>query len=140
MTKSNILSFICGAAAVFAIGAFMGQSQAQSPGHVYELRTYSATPGKLDALIARFRDHTETIFKRHDIDAIGYWVPQDNKNNVLIYIVEHKSRTDAAKNWAAFQADDEWKKVRAESEANGPLTTKAPDSVYMNPLDFSKLK
>ena len=137
MSKSHILSFLCGGLAVF--GVTLGIN-AQAPHHVYELRTYTAPPGKLDALEARFRDHTEAIFKRHGLTAIGYWVPQDNKNNQFIYIVDHKSKEDAAKNWAAFQADDEWKKVRAESEANGPLTTKAPDSVYMDPTDFSRLK
>jgi hypothetical protein len=138
MTKSHLLSFLLGAAAVFGL-SMIGQSNAQSPDHVFELRTYHASPGKLDALVARFRDHTEAIFKRHDLKAIGYWIPQDNTDNVFIYIVEHKSKADATKNWAAFQADDEWKKVRTESELNGPLQTKV-DSVYMNPTDFSKLK
>ena len=140
MTRSNLLSFVCGAAAVFGVMTIAEQSHAQSPNHVYELRTYTAPPGKLDALIARFRDHTEAIFKRHNLKAIGYWVPEDNKENQLIYILDHKSKADADKNWAAFQADEEWKKVRAESEAGGALTTKAPDRVYMNQLDFSKLK
>ena len=137
MSKSHIVSFLCGGLAVLGVTMIVN---AQAPHHVYELRTYTAPPGKLDALEARFRDHTEAIFKRHGLVAIGYWVPQDNKNNQLIYIVDHKSKEDATKNWAAFQADDEWKKVRAESEANGPLTTKAPDSVYMDPTDFSRLK
>jgi len=139
MNKSHILSFLCGGLAVLAV-TLVTQSNAQSPNHVYELRTYTAPPGKLDALEARFRDHTEAIFKRHGLHAIGYWVPQDNENNQFIYIVEHKSKEDATKNWAAFQADEEWKKVRAESEAGGPLTTKPPESVYMNPTDFSRLK
>jgi hypothetical protein len=138
MTNSHIVSFLLGGLAVFGVTTMV--SNAQSSAHVYELRTYTAPPGKLDALEARFRDHTEAIFKKHNIKAIGYWVPVDNKNNQMIYVVDHKSMEDATKNWAAFQADDEWKKVRAESEANGPLTTKAPDSVYMTPLDFSKLK
>ncbi len=137
MTKSHIVSFLCGALA--ALGVTMAVN-AQAPHHVYELRTYTAPPGKLDALIARFRDHTETIFHRHDLHAIGYWVPEDNKNNQLIYIVDHKSKADADKNWAAFQNDPEWKKVRAESEKDGPLTTKPPERVFMDPLDFSKLK
>jgi hypothetical protein len=138
MTKSHALSFILGAAA--ALGLTMAvTSDAQSPHHVYELRMYHANPGKLDALVARFRDHTETIFKRHNIHAIGYWIPEDNKDNLLIYIVDHKSKEDATKNWAAFQADDEWKKVRTESEANGALQNKV-DSVYMDPTDFSRLK
>jgi hypothetical protein len=139
MNKSHIVSFLCGGLAALGV-TMVSQSNAQSPAHVYELRTYTAPPGKLDALEARFRDHTEAIFKRHGLHAIGYWVPQDNKENHFIYIVEHKSMDDARKNWAAFQADDEWKKVRAESEAGGPLTTKAPESVYMNPTDFSRLK
>lgn len=139
MTKSHLLSFLCGGLAVLGL-TMVDQSNAQSSSHVYELRTYTAPAGKLDALEARFRDHTEAIFKRHSLHAIGYWVPQDNKNNQLIYIVEHKSKEDATKNWAAFQADEEWKKVRAESEAAGPLTTKPPESVYMNPTDFSRLK
>jgi len=140
MNKSHIVSFLCGGLAVLGVTMVVGQSNAQAPHHVFELRTYTAPPGKLDALEARFRDHTEAIFKRHDLKTIGYWVPEENKDNLFIYIVEHKSKADADKNWAAFQADDEWKKVRAESEANGPLTTKAPDRIFMDPVDFSKMK
>ena len=99
MTRSNLLSFVCGALAVFGVMTIAGPSHAQSPNHVYELRTYTAPPGKLDALIARFRDHTEAIFKRHNLKAVGYGVPEDNKNNQLIYILDHKSKADADKNW-----------------------------------------
>jgi len=137
MTKSNILAFLSGGLVALAATAVVN---AQAPHHVYELRTYTAPPGKLDALVARFRDHTDAIFKRHDMKAIGYWVPEDNKDNHFIYILEHNSKADADRNWAAFQADEEWKKVRAESEKDGPLTTKAPDRVYMDPVDFSKMK
>jgi hypothetical protein len=139
MTKSNILSFVFGALTVAGVSFISQTMTAQSNAHVYELRTYHAVPGKLDALVARFRDHTDAIFKRHDLKAIGYWVPQENTDNVLIYIVDHKNKADADKNWAAFQNDEEWKKVRTESEAGGPLQTKV-DRVFMNPTDFSKLK
>ena len=44
---------------------------------VYDLRTYTAAEGKLDALNARFRDHTVRLFKRHGIESLGYWVPTD---------------------------------------------------------------
>ena len=138
MTKSHLLSFIFGAAAVLGIN-MIGQSKAEAPNHVFELRTYHAAPGKLDALVARFRDHTDTMFKKYELKTVGYWIPQDNTDNVFIYIVEHKSKADADKNWAAFQADEAWKKVRTESEVNGPLQTKV-DRVFMSPTDFSKLK
>ncbi len=119
--------------------SLVGQSFAQAPSHVYELRVYHANPGKLDALIARFADHTEAIFARHKIHAIGYWVPQDNSQNLLYYIVQHDSKEAATKNWAAFNNDEEWKKVRAESEVNGVLNDHI-DSTYMNPTAFSRLK
>ena len=107
---------------------------------VYELRTYTCHPGKLEALKARFRDHTIAIFNRHKMESIGYWVPEGEKSQTtLIYILAHPSREAAEKNWAAFRADPEWVKVRTESEAAGPIVEKT-ESVYMNPADFSKLK
>ena len=108
---------------------------------VYELRTYTCNEGKLEALKARFRDHTIAIFKRHNMESIGYWVPQDpeRSKNTLIYIIAHTSREAAAKNWADFRADPEWQKVQKESEAAGPIVQKT-ESVYMSPTDFSQLK
>ena len=108
---------------------------------VYELRTYTSYEGKLEAVKARFRDHTIAIFKRHGMESIGYWVPQDpeRSKNTLIYILAHPSLAAAEKNWAAFRADPEWLKVKAESEAAGPIVLKT-DSVFLTPTEFSKLK
>lgn len=109
---------------------------------VFELRTYTCNEGKLDALKARFRDHTIEIFKRHGMESIGYWIPQDPEKakTTLIYIIAHPSREAAAKNWKEFAADPEWKKVAAASEANGKILAKAPESVFMDPADFSQIK
>jgi hypothetical protein len=73
--------------------------------------------------------------------SIAYWVPQDapTKDNTLVYVLAHPSREAAAKNWAEFRADPEWVKAKAESEKDGPLTTKV-ESVFMDPTDFSALK
>jgi hypothetical protein len=51
------------------------------------MRTYYAAPGKMDALLARFADHTEAIFQRHGLKTIGYWIPQENPKNLLLYIL-----------------------------------------------------
>jgi hypothetical protein len=109
---------------------------------VFELRTYTCNEGKLEALKTRFRDHTIEIFKRHGMESIGYWIPQDGERSktTLIYIIAHASREQAAKNWREFAADPEWKKVAAESEANGKILVKAPESVFMDPADFSQIK
>jgi hypothetical protein len=116
--------------------------QAAAADRVFEMRTYTAPPGKLEALKARFRDHTIRLFKRHNMEAIGYWQPMDAplSENTLTYILIHPSRDAAVKNWAAFQADPEWQRVRAESQKDGPLTAKTPDSLFLNPVDFSPIK
>ncbi len=91
----------------------------------FELRTYYAASGKLEALHARFRDHTNQLFVKHGMELVGYWVPTDKEQGEkLIYIIVHKSRDAAKKSWQEFQNDPDWKKVRAESEANGKLVEK----------------
>ena len=117
--------------------------EAAAANRVYELRTYTAPPGKLEDLKARFRDHTIQIFEKHGMKSIGYWVPQDGPEheNTLIYIISHESREAAKKNWSEFGADPAWVKAKGESEKNGPLTVPGTTkSVYMDPTDFSALK
>jgi hypothetical protein len=108
---------------------------------VFELRTYTAPDGKLDALQTRFRDHTRRIFDKHGMTSIGYWVPEDEplKSNTLIYILAHPSREAAKKNWADFAADPEWKQVSAESQKDGPIVSKVV-SVFMDAADYSAIK
>ncbi len=115
---------------------------AQGPaGHVYELRTYTAAEGKLANVNARFRDHTKRIFEKHNIKSIGYWTPLEGPTaeTTLIYLLEHPSREDARKNWAAFSADPDWQKAKAESETAGRIVAKA-ESVFLNPTDYSPIK
>ena len=98
---ASLLSFIGGAAMTVALSN-LGSSN--SAPHVYELRMYHVNEGKMDALVARFGDHTDAIFKRHNMKSIGYWSPEDapDSQNLFIYILEHPSRQEAEKNWAAF--------------------------------------
>jgi hypothetical protein len=116
-----------------------GTNSMQSSTEVFELRVYHATEGKLPELLARFRDHTDKLFAKHGLKSVAYWTPVDEpqKNNTLIYILQHPSREAAAANWKAFQDDPDWKRVKAKSEENGPLTVKI-DSTYMAYTDFSK--
>jgi hypothetical protein len=108
---------------------------------VYELRTYTAPPGKLDALIARFRDQTIRIFNKHHMESVGYFVPQDPalSQNTLIYILKHPSREEAEKNWKEFQNDPEWKKVAAETEKDGKIVDKV-ERIWLTPTPFSLMK
>ena len=105
---------------------------------VYELRVYHALPGKLESLVARFRDHTMGIFAKHGMKSVAYWTALDEpvKSSTLIYILEHPSRDAATANWKSFQEDPEWKSVKEKSEANGKLVEKI-DSTFLTLTDFS---
>ena len=131
-----------GAAGVFvAMAGVKGIAQAGAgagAGTVFELREYHAYEGKLDDLLARFRDHTIAIFKRHGIESVAYWTPTDEPlaGKTLFYILRHPSRAAATANWAAFHDDPEWKRVSAASEANGKLVEKT-ESTFLKLTDFS---
>ena len=140
-------------AAVAVIGAFAAgfvvhdrlfpTMSAEAANRVFEVRTYTAPPGKLDALKARFRDHTIKSFNKHDMTSIAYFIPQDAplSGNTIVYVLAHPSREAAKKNWAAFMADPEWVKAKAESEKDGKIvmTGKVSGTFPNSPinLDFN---
>ena len=137
-------ALICGAVLlVFVIGRISGLAAAeeQAKNRVFEIRTYTTEEGKLDDLLARFRDHTCKLFEKHGMTNVGYWVPEDEpkSKNTLVYILAHESRDAAKKNWSEFSNDPDWKKARADSEAAGKIVTHT-ESVFADPTDFSPLK
>ena len=118
------------------------KDKSAADGRVFEMRTYVAFEGKTQDMHKRFRDHTVTLFKKHGMESIGYWVPEDDKDGAgrtLVYLIAHKSREQAKKNWSAFAADPEWKQVASASEKDGKLVEKVI-SVYLDPTDYSAIK
>ncbi|MBM4183535.1 MAG: NIPSNAP family protein [Gemmatimonadetes bacterium] len=108
---------------------------------VFELRTYTAPEGKLDDLLARFRNHTMRIFERHGMTNVGYWLPQDTalRSNTLVYLLAHPSRAAADQAWRDFAADPEWQRVSEESQRDGRIVTQVVRQ-YLDPTDFSQMK
>jgi hypothetical protein len=102
----------------------------------FELRIYSCYPGRREALIQRFRDHTIRIFDKHRMESIGYWLPSDSSQNTLYYILAYSSRQARDSAWNAFHADPEWVEVVRQSEANGKIVEKVT-SVFMNAAGMS---
>jgi hypothetical protein len=110
-------------------------------GKVFELRTYVANPGKLEALNKRFREHTNALFKKHGVEIIGFWTPTagPEAQNTLIYIVAFPSVEAQKKAWAAFMKDPEWIKAKKESEVNGVLVQKVI-SQNLKATDYSPIR
>ena len=114
----------------------------QGKDRFFEMRTYYAAEGKIDALNARFRNHTNKLFQKHGIEMVGYWQPVDDKNNkkgVLVYILAYPSREAREKSWKDFFADPDWQAAAKKSEENGKLVAKV-ESVYMTPTDYSPIR
>ena len=132
----SLLSLIIGlGAGIFA------SSSAQEDSKVYELRIYTATPGNLENLHARFRDHTIRIFENNGMKIVGFWSPtsEEEADDTLIYVLEHASQEAANASWQAFGQDPEWKSVSDASNANGPILA-GVERRYMTATDYSPLK
>ena len=108
-----------------------GLSAQKVDSRYFELRIYYCNPGRLDALIERFQNHTTKIFEKHGMENIGYWVPVANEKNALYYILAYPSKDARDKSWAAFSSDPQWKEVQSKSEESGKIV-ESVTSVFMN--------
>ena len=113
----------------------------ENPARIFELRTYTAHPGQLPNLLARFRDHTKKLFATHGMSQIGYWITAGNEAGQpkLIYLLAHPTEAAGKQHFEAFRQDPAWVKAKAASEKAGPLTLNIA-SVYLKPTDYSPMK
>jgi hypothetical protein len=106
---------------------------------IYELRIYTALPGRLPALLKRFETITLNIWKKHGIRQAGFWTVQvGDNNNELYYLLAWESLGERQQKWDAFQADPEWIAKRAETERDGPIV-QAIKNVMLQPTAFSSV-
>ncbi len=106
---------------------------------LYELRVYTAVPGRMPELLARFKDHTVSIWQKHGVVPIGFWTTLiGHSSSELTYILAWNSLAEREIKWAAFQSDPEWLRVRDESENDGPIVTKINNQI-LSPTSFSAL-
>src|SRR4051812_19649460 len=137
------LSLVLVGLAAFAAGFSTGQESSAGK-RVYEMRTYTALPGRLPALNKRFAEHTLKLFEKHGMRNEMYFIPTERAvgqqvtpvENTLIYVVSHDSREAADKSWKAFGADAEWKTAQKASEADGKIVEKV-ERVWMTLTDYS---
>ena len=136
-------------AGAFVCGTWFGRA-AESPAafaaepaaaQFYELRIYTAAPGKMDALHARFRDHTLRLFEKHGIRNVGYWTGADEgQREKLYYVVAYPDRGARERMLVnGIAKDPEFLKAVAESEKGGKLTS-GTESVLLVPADYSPMR
>ncbi len=136
--KASAISII---SLIIGLGAGIFFSTSAQDQKVFELRTYQATPGNLDNLHARFRDHTTRIFRKHGMEVVGYWSPtsEEERDDTLVYLLSHDNQDAADASWQAFIADPEWEAVAEESNRNGQILG-GIERKYMVATDYSPMK
>jgi hypothetical protein len=114
-----------------------------SKDRLFELRTYVASPGNLENLHARFRNHTVELFSKHGMEHIGYWAPmkdQPGAADTFLYLLAHPSREARDRAFQAFRDDPDWSAARKASEekAGGSLTAQGGvKELFLVPTDYS---
>lgn len=124
--KTTILS-VC--AVLLAFSGF-AQQLSGSTSTYFEIRKYYANEGKLPDLIKRFEDHTLSLFEKSGMENIAYFVPVENEDNSLTYILGYPDEKARDVMWGKFMNDPEWQKVFAASRENGALV-KGVDQTFM---------
>ncbi|MEX0994805.1 MAG: NIPSNAP family protein [Balneolaceae bacterium] len=148
MTKKINIGAIL-VAAIFAINLAFPGFETEKPvesaddtkvtdDRIYELRTYTTHPGKLEDLHSRFKNHTVQLFAKYGMVSVGYWVPVD-QDNTLIYILSHNSREAAEKSWDGFRNDPDWQRAYEASRADGPIVSNV-ESVFMKATPYSQIR
>ena len=106
---------------------------------LYEMRTYTAMPGRLPDLHKRFAGITLGFFKKHGIQTVGFWTNEiGGASDQLIYILAYESLADREKKWGAFSADPERLAQFAETEKNGPLVRRLTAQI-LRPTPYSPI-
>ena len=122
---------------ILLLGSISSFAQ-KSDSRFFELRTYYTFPGRQEALIKRFTNHTTRLFEKHGMTNIGYWKAETAPDRI-IYVLAYPDKAARDSSWKAFNSDPEWRKVAKESEADGKIVEKV-ESVFMDALPFSKIK
>lgn len=87
---------------------------------IYEVRVYQATEGNAEAMRRRFEKEVAPRFPTFGIELLGAFVAPEEDGR-LTYVTRFADEAARKQAWERFGSDPEWKKVKAQSEVDGPL-------------------
>jgi hypothetical protein len=114
----------------FFASSFLLNAQQTITSSYFEMRTYTVHEGKMPDLIQRFQNHTRTLFAKHGIESVAYFLSEAQPEQQLTFILGYPSAAERDIRWGNFANDPEWKAVATASEANGKIVQKV-DQVFM---------
>lgn len=104
---------------------------------VFELRTYTVVAGRLDELHTRFREHTIRLLEKHGATSLGFWVPSDNSDNKLVFLLSYPTQSARNRTWSTLVADPEWLRVKQSSEHREGKLVERIESRFLAATEYS---
>lgn len=105
-----------------------------------EMNVYHCLPGRLPALINRFRTMTLDLFAKHGFTPVGFFTTKIGRSHQeLTFMLRWDSLAQREECWSAFMADQDWLAARTASEADGMIVDNASNQILV-PTDFSPMK
>ena len=84
---------------------------------IYEERIYKIMPGRVPDIMKRFSHHAVKLFKKHDMQLVGFWsTVVGPSNHELTYILAFQDSNHRDRAWSNFMSDPAWIKAKSESE------------------------
>ena len=96
----------------------------------YEYRVYDVAPGKMPAVHKRFADPGVRLLEKYGFTLVGVWQTSVGDLNQLHEIFEWPDLDARARAGAAFGLDEEWRRVSAEAEQDGPLLLRMRNQIW----------
>jgi hypothetical protein len=103
---------------------------------IYELRQYTAYPGRLHPWLKVYEERRLPILKRNLGDLVGAFTTDTGKLNQLVQIWCYQDYADRAARSAALWSDPEW----LDPTANTSDALQAQESTLLVPTRFSPLR
>lgn len=114
----------------------------QSASRIFELRTYESNNAKAaQRKIRMFNEGEAAIFERLGMAPVFFGETLVGRNLPnLIYMLSFESMAARDRLWAAFGADPEWKKLRAQpGYADAEIVSNISNAI-LHPMDFSPIR
>jgi len=103
---------------------------------LYELRVYRCMPGRKTDVLARFRDHTMVLFRKHGVHVVGFWETVIGEVDEIVYMTRYETWEEREARWGAFQRDPEWLAARHKSHEHGMIVENIRTAL-LRATDFS---
>lgn len=100
---------------------------------IYELRLYSVSPGRMADVHTRFGVHLPALFARHGIRCVARWTALAGPDTPrFVYLMAYRDYAEREAVWAGFLKDDEWWRIRAETNAGHEMVERH-DLYFLKP-------